>query len=82
MEENKSKPLSLIEKMKLRAKEQKTYGGEMEQKAASMDAVDCPNCGAGRAKHDGLTACAYCGFSFLSVTLSDGLFLKKEDNSH
>jgi uncharacterized Zn finger protein (UPF0148 family) len=47
-----------------------------------MDASDCPNCGAGRAKQDGLTHCAYCGHEFLSVKLTDGIFIKKEDNSN
>lgn len=80
MEENK-KPLSLLEKMKQKAREQKMYGGEQEDKAAGMKARDCPNCGAGRMQQDGLTHCAYCGFEFLSVTLTDGINIKKEDNS-
>jgi uncharacterized Zn finger protein (UPF0148 family) len=46
-----------------------------------MDAAVCPNCGAGRAKQDGLTHCAYCGYQFLDVELDDGIYLKKEDNS-
>jgi uncharacterized Zn finger protein (UPF0148 family) len=81
MEEKK--PLSFVEKMKLKAQSQKTYGIESETfKEAKLDAADCPNCGAGRAKQDGLTHCAYCGHEFLAVKLTDGIFIKKEDNSN
>ena len=80
MEENK-KPLSLIEKMKQRAQQQKNYGGEYIEEAAKVNARTCPNCGAGRAENEGLTHCAYCSFEFLSVTLSDGINIKKTDNS-
>jgi uncharacterized Zn finger protein (UPF0148 family) len=75
------KALSFVEKMKLKAKSQKNYGGETEIKGANMEARDCPNCGAGRAKQDGLTHCAYCSFEFIAVQLTDGLHIKKEDNS-
>jgi uncharacterized Zn finger protein (UPF0148 family) len=75
------KALSFVEKMKLKAQSQKNYGGETEIKGANMEARDCPNCGAGRAKQDGLTHCAYCGFEFIAVQLTDGLHIKKEDNS-
>ena len=80
MEDNK--PLSFVEKMKLKAQSQKTYGIDENNafKEAKMDASDCPNCGAGRAKHEGLTHCAYCGHEFLAVKLTDGIFIKKEDN--
>jgi uncharacterized Zn finger protein (UPF0148 family) len=79
---DEKKPLSFVEKMKLKAQNQKSYGIESETfKAAKMDAANCPNCGAGRAKQDGLTHCAYCGHEFLEVKLTDGLFIKKEDNS-
>ena len=80
MEENK-KPLSLIEKMKQRAQQQKNYGGEYIEEAAKVNARTCPNCGAGRAENEGLTHCAYCRFEFLSVTHSDGINIKKTDNS-
>jgi uncharacterized Zn finger protein (UPF0148 family) len=82
MEEKK--PLSFVEKMKLKAQSQKTYGIDENNtfKEAKMDASDCPNCGAGRAKLDGLTHCAYCGHEFLAVQLTDGIFIKKEDNSN
>jgi uncharacterized Zn finger protein (UPF0148 family) len=76
-----NKALSFIERMKLKAQSQRNYGGEIESKNASMKAVTCENCGAGRAKNDGLTKCAYCGFEFISTELSDGLYIKKEDNS-
>lgn len=80
MEEDK-KPLSLIEKMKLKAQQQKNYGGETPILDAKMDARDCPNCGAGRAMQDGLTKCGYCGFEFMNIELTDGIHIKKEDNS-
>ncbi len=80
MEDNK-KPLSLLEKMKQKAMEQKSYGGEYVEEFAKVNVRDCPNCGAGRAKQDGITHCAYCNFEFLSVALTDGINLKKEDNS-
>ena len=80
MEEKK--PLSFVEKMKLKAQNQKSYGiDDNAFKEAKLGAADCPNCGAGRAKQDGLTHCGYCGHELLSVEISDGLFLKKEDNS-
>lgn len=80
MGENK-KTLSILEKMKLKAKEQKSYGGDFANESATVKTRTCPNCGAGRAKEDGLTHCAYCGFDFLLVKLTDGINLKKENNS-
>ena len=79
MEEKKVN--SFLERLKQKAQEQTNYGGETEMGEAKMNAKDCPNCGAGRAKQDGVTHCAYCGFEFLSVKLTDGLYIKKEDNS-
>ena len=79
--EEENKPLSFIEKMKLKAKQQKNYGGETEIFEAKLEVRDCPNCGAGRAMQDGVTHCAYCGFEFLNVKLTDGIHIKKEDNS-
>ncbi|WP_291400623.1 hypothetical protein [Daejeonella sp.] len=80
---DEKKPLSFIEKMKLKAQSQKSYGIDesFAFKEAKLDAENCPNCGAGRAKQDGLTHCGYCGHEFIAITLTDGLFLKKEDNS-
>ncbi|HEU0124689.1 hypothetical protein [Flavobacterium sp.] len=79
MEEKKVS--SFLDKLKQKAQNQTNYGGEYETTDAQMNARDCPNCGAGRAKQDGVTHCAYCGFEFLSTKLSDGLYIKKEDNS-
>lgn len=82
MVQKMSKPtFSLIERMKQKARDQQSYGGKTENNSANTTARSCPNCGAGRAKDDGLTHCAYCGFTFMDVTLSDGLHIKKEDNS-
>lgn len=80
MEENK-KTLSLLERMKQKATEQKSYGGAYIEESAKVNTRTCPNCGAGRAEHDGLTHCAYCSFEFLSVKLTDGINIKKEDNT-
>ncbi|KAF2517010.1 hypothetical protein [Flavobacterium foetidum] len=79
MEEKKVN--SFLDKLKEKAKSQSHYGGDSEITEAKMQLKDCPNCGAGRAKQDGLTHCAYCGFEFLSVKLTDGVYIKKEDNS-
>jgi uncharacterized Zn finger protein (UPF0148 family) len=80
MEENK---LSFVERMKQKAMAQKNYGGDIKasESVASMDVRDCPNCGAARAQQDGLTHCAYCGFEFISTKLTDGIYIKKENNS-
>lgn len=81
MEDSNNKTLSLLERMKQRAQSQKAYGGEFKGTEASIDATTCPNCGAGRAKMDGLTKCGYCGFVFIEAELTDGINIKKEDNS-
>jgi uncharacterized Zn finger protein (UPF0148 family) len=81
MDAEKSKSLSLVERMRQKALAQKSYGGESVESAAKMGAATCPHCGAGRAKGDGLTQCAYCGHEFMATMLSDGLNIKKEDNS-
>ncbi|MCD9574582.1 hypothetical protein [Flavobacterium soyae] len=79
MEEKKVN--SFLDRLKQKAQNQTNYGGEMEISDAKMNAKDCPNCGAGRAKQDGVTHCAYCGFEFITVKLTDGVYIKKEDNS-
>lgn len=72
---------SFLANMKSKVKNQEVFGGRTEDKASEMEITDCPNCGAGKAKQDGVTHCAYCGHEFMSVKISDGLNLKKEDNS-
>jgi DNA-directed RNA polymerase subunit RPC12/RpoP len=79
MAENKT--LSFLDNLKKTASEQKSYLLYEKTVPPAMDAAVCPNCGAGRAKQDGLTHCAYCGHRFLDVELDDGIYLKKEDNS-
>lgn len=79
--DNNNKALSFIEKLKLKSQQQKNYGGETENIGAKLSVQDCPSCGAGRAKVDGLTHCAYCGFEFISTKLTDGIYIKKGDNS-
>lgn len=79
--EGENKALSYLERLKQKAQEQKKYGGEYLPQDAKIDAATCPNCGAGRAKMDGLTKCGYCGHEFLKVELTNGVNIKKEDNS-
>ena len=79
--EDKNKTLSILERMKLKATSQKNYGGETEIKEAGIAVRTCPNCGAGRDKQDGLTKCAYCSFEFHTGELTDGIYIKKENNS-
>ena len=73
------KPLSLVARMKQKALAQQREA--FEEKPADLDAATCPNCGAGRAREDGLTRCAYCGFEFIAHTLTDGIHISKKDNS-
>lgn len=80
MEEN-NKPLSLLQRMKQKATQQKNYGGNFTEEPAKMNSRVCTNCGAGRTEQNGLTHCAYCGFEFLAVSLTDGINISKEDNS-
>lgn len=79
MEEKNAK--SFLQKLKEKAAAQGNYGGDITAEDAGMKVRDCPNCGAGRAKHDGVTKCAYCGFEFMNIQLTDGIHVKKEDNS-
>ncbi|MBW8684955.1 hypothetical protein K1Y79_11495 [Chitinophaga sp. B61] len=79
-EENKK--MSFIERMKQRAVSQQQYGGKAQDITAGTDESACPNCGAGRAKQDGLTHCAYCGHTFNITTLTDGHYIKKSDNAN
>jgi len=82
MENNEQPKLSFVERMKLKAFQQKSYGGDIsgEENTPKMEARDCPNCAAPRAYTEGLTTCAYCGFEFIATKLSDGIHLKKENN--
>ncbi|TYR34732.1 hypothetical protein FXV77_14780 [Sphingobacterium phlebotomi] len=76
---DKDKPISLVERLKRIALEQKRES--VAVKPADSLIVQCPQCGAGRAKRDGLTKCAYCGYEFIATQLSDGIIMKEEDNS-
>lgn len=73
------KNISLVERIKQLALEQKRE--EFKVKEANNSVKGCPQCGAGRAKQDGLTNCAYCGYEFIKVKVTDGIHIKKEDNS-
>ena len=73
---------SFLEKLKAKAAQQANYGGDSKEQSAGLDARVCSNCGAGRAKQDGITHCAYCGFEFIATTLTDGVFINKSDNSN
>lgn len=80
-EQKKDQPraATLIEKMKQTLMHQKR--DLPEQTAPTLSLRTCPNCGAGRAKGDGLTHCAYCNFAFIQPSITDGIHLKKTDNS-
>lgn len=73
------KPLSLVERIKQLALEQKRE--EFKITEADSSVVTCPQCGAGRAKRDGLTRCAYCSHLFTNAEMADGVHIKKADNS-
>lgn len=78
MEDNK-KPLPLIERLK-----QQAAGQQREQVTiadAQTQVTTCTNCGAGRAKQDGLTHCAYCGYAFTAHRMSEGIHINQRDNS-
>ncbi|MBB6499198.1 hypothetical protein [Pedobacter cryoconitis] len=77
----KDKTLSYLERLKQQAVNQENYGGEIKAEEAKMEVRDCPECGAGRAFHQGLTVCAYCGFKFMDIRLTDGLYIRKQNNS-
>lgn len=77
-EEENKKPLSLVERMRLKTQTQQKYGGEFIEEKATIGVTDCQNCGAGRAKSDGLKECAYCGFVFLEKEHTAGIHLNKE----
>jgi uncharacterized Zn finger protein (UPF0148 family) len=82
MDENeKKRTLSYLERLKQKAVSQENYGGEIKEEDAKMEVRDCPECGAGRAYRQGLTACAYCGFKFMTVKLTNGVHIKNENNS-
>lgn len=80
-DEEKKRTLSYVEKLKQQAVNQRNYGGDIPREDARIDTRDCPNCGAGRAFRHGLTNCAYCGFSFMDIKLTDGIHIKKNNNS-
>jgi hypothetical protein len=80
-EEKNKRMLSYLEQLKQKAINQQHYGGDIIPEDAQMDIRDCPECGAARAYHKGLTACAYCGFVFMETKLTDGIHIKKENNS-
>ncbi len=76
---DKDKPISLVERLKRIALKQKRES--IQTTPAGSSVVQCPQCGAGRAKQDGITKCGYCGYEFIATKLSDGINIKKEDNS-
>lgn len=78
--EEKQTTKSYLQRLKQQTSTDIPYGGEAQESGPGMGAVNCPSCGAARAKTDGIKRCAYCGYDFLQVDLTDGLFLKKEDS--
>ncbi|MDR6567961.1 hypothetical protein [Chitinophaga ginsengisegetis] len=81
MAEEKKRIQAYLEQLKNKVETQENYGGEITNEEARMDIRDCSECGAGRAYHKGLTACAYCGFVFMDTKLTDGVNIRKENNS-
>jgi uncharacterized Zn finger protein (UPF0148 family) len=75
------KSMNFLQNMTNLSLKQKNYAEAEEVTEAKTEAKLCPNCGAPRAKQDGLTHCAYCGYKFIDTVLTDGIFIKKEDNS-
>lgn len=80
-QDQSNNPRSFLDRMKKRAETQRMDHFDTPQVEADMTLSACLNCGAGRAKSDGLTACVYCGYEFLGVELSDGIHLSATDNS-
>ena len=57
-----TKTQSFLEKLKKKATESEKYNEEIFYEEAWIENKNYPNCWASRAKQDGLTHCAYCGF--------------------
>lgn len=71
--------ISLVERLKKQVLEQKREPIVLEKSNTTM--LQCPDCGAGRAKVDGLTHCAYCGRQLIEIVLNDGINITSKDNS-
>jgi uncharacterized Zn finger protein (UPF0148 family) len=76
-----NKSVNFLQNMTNISLKQQNYAQTKEAVEAKTEAKLCPNCGAPRAKQDGLTHCAYCGYKFIDTTLTDGIYIKKKDNS-
>mgnify|MGYP000980182591 CR=1 FL=1 len=79
MNTSDNKTLSLVERLKKQALEQKRE--PIITEVSKTTVIQCPDCGAARAKSDGLTHCAYCGRQLMDVVLTDGIHIKSQDNS-
>lgn len=77
----KNNTQSYLDRLKKQAISQENYGAEIKYNEAKVQVYDCPECAAARAPGDGLTVCAYCGYKFMTVKLSDGIHIKKVNNS-
>ena len=75
---NQQKSLSFLQKLK---EKQASQPAKEEESGPKVATGACPNCGAGRALQQGLTHCAYCGYEFIKASLSDGVHIKKQNNS-
>jgi hypothetical protein len=69
----------LLRNLSARSRREQRGGGQEPAPSAKVNA--CPRCGAPRSRNTGLTTCAYCGNTFLSVAVTKGLFLGPADNS-
>jgi rubredoxin len=70
---------SYLSRLKKKIASAVPYGGVCEKHAMASDAYICPSCGASKAKEDGIVCCAYCGYEFLSIKPTDGLYIKSKD---
>lgn len=79
MDDPEKKTLSIVERLKKKALEQKRE--KITTQPLRTTVLQCPDCGAARAKVDGLTRCAYCGRQLMEVELTDGINITSKDNS-
>lgn len=80
-DDEKKRALFYLGRLKQQVVNQENYGGEIKEEKAKIEVGNCPECGAGRVFRMGLTICAYCGYKFMGVKLTNGLHIRKENNS-
>ena len=80
---NENKSMSLLDRLKQKAEaDNRNYLTEQhEPLQASLSAVHCPSCGAGRSHASDLRLCAYCGHRFLADDVGRGVAAKQAGRS-